>query len=160
MSGSSCFHTTPIFKLHPDDIFIVFFLQPSRKSHWFIHRLQFCVWHLQTQYMTEWHIGQLCVIIQHHLLLNDNIHCICPLVIECLWCLSPVLQCQASRLCCHEIYWSTDCLTLLTSYTMFITQRNNQVHHFTFFLHSCCKAWQLSSDWNLNFMVKYVFCSI
>lgn len=106
-----CFRTTPILKPPLNNIFIIFVVAQAEKAlgssigH-------ICGRHLQTQYTTEWHIGQLCVIIQHGLLLNDNIHCICLLVIERL---PPGLQCQASAPCCPEIYCSIACLTLPAS---------------------------------------------
>lgn len=111
LSESSLFSNHAHFQTTPNNIFIIFMVTQAEKAlgssigH-------FCGRHLQTQYTTEWHIGQLCVIIQHRLLLNDNIHCICLLVIECL---PPGLQCQASPLCCPEIYWSIDCLTFPAS---------------------------------------------
>lgn len=95
----------------PNNIFIISMATQAEKALG-SSMGHFCGRHLQTRYTTEWHIGQLCVIIQHGLLLNDNIHCICLLVIERL---PPGFQCQASALGCPEIYWSIDCLTIPTS---------------------------------------------
>lgn len=42
--------------------------------------------------LSDSHSGQLYVIMQHHMPLRAYIYCICLLVIEWLWCLSPALQ--------------------------------------------------------------------
>lgn len=113
LSESSLFSNHAHFQPPSQQYICYFHGHPSRKSPWFIHTKGVtsvdAVYKLNIQ---QSDILDSFVIIQHGLLLNDNIHCICLLVIERL---PPGWQCQASALCCPEIYWSIDCLTLPTS---------------------------------------------
>lgn len=112
----SCFGPTPFPQLPLANNPVVIFVSiQAEKSPWFIHRshVQRMAFYKPGLWLSDGHIGQLCVIARHRMPLKANIYCICLLVIERLWCLSPASQSQAPPLYLPKIYSSIDSSTSL-----------------------------------------------
>lgn len=136
-----CFHPTPL-QLPPPTISLSFLSSSKQKKALgssIGHTSMYSIYKLNL-WLSDSHIGQLCVIIQHHMPLKANIYCICLLDIEWLWCLSPALQSRASPLCLPEIYSAIDFFPPSPSVATFKTQGNitsygNRGHRSAVFLH-------------------------